>query len=162
MEGYILLFFTLKKWYWKPQTSHLRQGGGSVECFIGIIIHTTVLLPVSTWADDSPTHPFQMSQPDLYFKNSFPSGGMNRDIEQRHGLTYIIRHSVQMRSWEKMAPKHQCAIVGVTRATLWDEELHRERVGHHLKSVTKLQDSWGWFASLLIEVVNAKNEHKPP
>lgn len=100
MEGYILLFFTLKKWYWKRQTSHLRQGGGSVECFIGIIIHTTVLLPVSTWADDSPTHPFQMSQPDLYFKNSFPSGGMNRDIEQRRGLTYIIRHSVQMRSWE--------------------------------------------------------------
>lgn len=49
-----------------------------------------------------------------------------------------------------------------TRDTPWDEELPGERVGHQLKSITKLQDSWGWFASLLTEVVTEKLYTSPP
>lgn len=109
MEGYIQLFFILKKWCWKTQTSCPRQGRGSAECLVSTIIHMTVLLPMSTRADDSPARPFQMtllSQPDWHFKQKLPKW----QHEQRHwppcGLTYTIRHSVQMRCWEKLAPKH--------------------------------------------------------
>lgn len=66
---------------------------------------------------------------------------MNGDIDPPHGLTYVIRHSVQMRCWEKLAPQHRCVNVTVTRDTQWDEELPGEGRGHHLKSITKVQDS---------------------
>lgn len=39
----------------------------------------------------------------------------------------------------------------VTRDILWDEEHSGERVGSHLKSVTKLHISRGCFASLLMQ-----------
>lgn len=49
-----------------------------------------------------------------------------------------------------------------TRDTLWDEEPPGEGGGHHVTSITKLQDSWGWFASLLTEVVTGKKNTSPP
>jgi len=57
-----------------------------------------------------------------------------------------------------MDPVNHCA----TRDTLSDGELAREGVEHHLKSITKLQGSQGWFASLLTEVVTGKTYTKPP
>lgn len=50
----------------------------------------------------------------------------------------------------------------VTRGILWHEEHSGKRVGSHLKSVTKLHISWGWFVSLLTQeqCTQAPLDHK--
>lgn len=110
-------------------------GLGSTEGFVSTIIHMTVLLPVSTWADGSPDHPFQkmqLSQLEFYklvFYKKLPKGNVKRDID--------LSSQTQC-SNEMLAPKHRPVNPSVTRDIPWHEEHSGKRVGSHLKSVTKL------------------------
>lgn len=69
-----------------------KAGLGSTEGFVTTIIHMIVLLPVSTWVDGSPDHPFQkmqLSQLEFYklefytlvFYKKLPKENVKRDID---------------------------------------------------------------------------------
>lgn len=99
------------------------------------------------WQPKSPL-PEDTAEPAGLFYKKLPKWNMNRDID----LSNQTQCPDEMlgKSWHLNTDPVNSS---VTRDILWDEENSGERVGSHLKSVTKLHISWGWFVSLLTQVL---------